>query len=77
MIPLPTGSTPAACRRQLQQYVQQLAIAWDSASEIGQPDHTAQDLDALAIACDANHLPAEAARIRRWLGRPTRERGHA
>lgn len=29
------------------------------------------ELQALAAVCDAHHLQAEAARIRRWMGLPT------
>jgi len=44
--------------------VAQLAVALDA----GAVTLTIGDLEALAMLCDGHQLPAEAARVRRWLG---------
>jgi hypothetical protein len=60
-------------RRRIADVVAKLATAIAAGEMIPEP----AELHALAAVCDHHHLPAEAARVRRWMHAPDPSTGEA
>ena len=61
-----TSPGSSALRAELIEAIPKLAHA----IETGEVEPDLQELQALAVLCDSQQLPDEAARIRRWIGEP-------